>query len=462
VSCFTGEGLAAAAAMLRPGRTAVLLGSSGVGKSTLVNRLAGGRDAVVHKEAGVTRDRKVLACHWNGVDFDLIDTGGVDLEADDSLSRAVQDQARAAIADADAVALVVDTRAGLRAGDAEVADILRRSDRPVVVVANKVDGPAVEPQVADLYALGLGEPLAVSATHGHGTGDLLDRLAELAKGAGADGAAATEPEVAVAVIGRPNVGKSSLVNAFLGTERVIVSELAGTTRDAIDTEFEFDGRALRLIDTAGLRRRTKVAGTVDYYAQLRSERAAERADVAIVVCDATEGVTAEDLRVADLAMKTGCATLIALNKWDLIAGEDANDALADAKARIASRVRQRPRAITASAKTGRGVPKLLAEAVRLADRRAERIPTPELNRFVNDVVAAHAPPARRGRRLRLYYSAQIEAAPPRFAIQVNDRRLITRDWAYHLENRLRETYRLEGVPLVIDFVPKRKRAAAGR
>jgi GTPase len=439
-----------------------VVGFPNVGKSTLVNRLAGGRDAVVHKEAGVTRDRKVLACHWNGVDFDLIDTGGVDLDADDSLSRAVQDQARAAIADADAVALVVDTRAGLRAGDAEVADILRRASLPVVVVANKVDGPAVEPQVADLYSLGLGEPLAVSATHGHGTGDLLDRLAELAEGAGADGQPEAEPEVAVAVIGRPNVGKSSLVNTFVGTERVIVSELAGTTRDAIDTELQFDGRTLRMIDTAGLRRRTKVAGTVDYYAQLRSERAAERADVAIVVCDASEGVTAEDLRVAQLAMKTGCATLIALNKWDLIAGEDADEVLADAKGRIAARVRQRPRVITASAKSGRGVSKLLEEAIRVAGRRAERIPTPDLNRFVNDVVAAHAPPARRGRRLRLYYSAQVEEAPPRIAIQVNDRRLITRDWAYHLENRLREAYQLEGVPLVIDFVPKRKRAAAGR
>jgi GTP-binding protein len=437
-----------------------VVGFPNVGKSTLVNRLAGGRDAVVHKDSGVTRDRKVLACHWNGVDFDLIDTGGVDLEADDSLSRAVQDQARAAIADADAVALVLDARAGLRSGDAEVADILRRSSLPVVVVANKVDGPAVEPQVADLYALGLGEPLAVSATHGHGTGDLLDRLAELASAAGADGAEEAEPEVAVAVIGRPNVGKSSLVNAFVGTERVIVSELAGTTRDAIDTELSFDGRALRLIDTAGLRRRTKVAGTVDYYAQLRSERAAERADVAIVVCDAPEGVTAEDLRVADLAMTTGCATLVALNKWDLIPGEDADAVLADAKARIAARVRQRPRSITASAKSGRGVPKLLGEAIRLADRRAERIPTPALNRFVNDVVAAHPPPARRGRRLRLYYAAQVETAPPRIAIQVNDRRLITRDWAYHLENRLRGAYGLEGVPLVIDFVPKRQRAAS--
>ena len=444
-----------------------IVGFPNVGKSTLVNRLAGGREAVVHKQAGVTRDRKVIPCEWNGVGFDLIDTGGVDLAAEDSLSRAVQDQARAAIADADAVAFVIDTRAGLRAGDAEVADILRRSEVPVVVVANKVDGLAIEPQVADLYALGLGEPLAVSATHGRGTGDLLDRLADVLRDVrSADDPAAPGREaeeggglVSIAVIGRPNVGKSSLVNAFLGTERVIVSEQPGTTRDAIDTELELDGRAMRLIDTAGLRRRTKVAGTVDYYAQLRSERAAERAEVAIVVCDASEGVTSEDLRVAELAMRTGCATLIALNKWDLVAGDQADDVLADAKARIAQRVRQRPPAVTASAKTGRGVAKLLAEAVRLADRRAERITTPGLNRFVADVVAAHPPPSRRGRRLRLYYTAQVEAAPPRIAIQVNDRRLITRDWAYHLENRLRDHYRLDGVPLVIDFVPKRKRAS---
>ena len=440
-----------------------VVGFPNVGKSTLVNRLAGGREAVVHEQAGVTRDRKAVRCEWNGLDFELIDTGGVDLAAEDAISRSVQDQARAAIADADAVALVLDARAGIRPGDTEVAEILRRSDVPVVVVANKVDETAVEPLVAELYSLGLGEPLAVSAAQGRGTGDLLDRFAALAREAAVEIPEAAEDEVAIALIGRPNSGKSSLFNAFLGTERVIVSELAGTTRDAIDTELEFDGRPLRLVDTAGLRRRTKVAGTVDYYAQIRSEQAAERADVAIVVCDVGEGVTAEDLRVAELAMKTGCATLIALNKWDLLRGDedgpDPEEVLEDAKARVATRVRQRPPVITCSALSRRGVPKLLATAIDLADRRAERIATPELNRFVGDVVAAHPPPARRaGKRLRLYYSAQVGERPPRIAIQVNDRRLITRDWAYHLENRLRQHYRLEGVPLVIDFVPKRKRA----
>ena len=432
-----------------------IVGFPNVGKSTLANRLSGGRDAVVHKEAGVTRDRKVLESEWNGLRFELIDTGGVDLAAGDSLSRAVQAQAREAIADADAVALVVDTRAGLRQGDAEVAELLRRADVPVIVVANKADSAAEEPLAADFYALGLGDPLTVSATHGRGTGDLLDRLADLAREAERDLPEETE-RVAVAVIGRPNVGKSSLVNAFLGTERVIVAELPGTTRDAIDTPLEFDGRALNLIDTAGIRRRTKVPGSVDYYSQLRSERAAERADVAILVCDAAEGITSEDLRIASLAMKTGCATLIALNKWDLSAKAEDGFDLEDAKARIARHVRQRPPVIACSALTGRGVPKLLERAVALADRRAERVRTPELNRVVGDVVAQRPPPQKRGRRLRLYYAAQVGRRPPRISIQVNDRRLITRDWAYYLENRLRERFGLEGVPLVIDFVPRKR------
>jgi GTP-binding protein len=434
-----------------------VVGFPNVGKSTLVNRLAGGREAVVHREPGVTRDRKAVEAEWNGVRFRLVDTGGVDLAAEQKLAQAVAEQARIAIAEADAVVLVLDARAGLRQGDAEVADILRRSGRPLLVVANKVDRPEDEPLAAELGGLGLGDPFPVSAVHGLGTGDLLDSLAELARGAGVPRDPDHGGATAVAVIGRPNVGKSSLVNAFLGSERVIVSEQAGTTRDAIDAEFEVSGRRVVLVDTAGLRRRTKVAGTIAYYAQLRSERAAERADVSIVVCDASEGVTAEDLRVAELAMKTGCATLVALNKWDI-----GRTDLDDAKGRLGRRLRLRPPVVTCSALTGRGVAKLLPRALGLADRRAERIATPELNRFVAAVVAQTPPPARRGRRLRLYYAAQVGRRPPRFAIQVNDRRLVSRDWAFHLENRLRETYGLEGVPLVIDFVPHRSRGGRHR
>src|SRR4051794_20428470 len=364
-----------------------VVGFPNVGKSTLVNRLAGGREAVTHAESGVTRDRKRLRCEWNGTAFDLLDTGGIDIEDESELARDVQRQAREGISQADAVLLVVDARAGLRAGDAELAATLRGAEVPVLVAANKSDTPADAHLVAEFHRLGLGDPEPVSATHGLGTGDLLDRVVE-ALGERAE-RPAEEEGTRIAVIGRPNVGKSSLVNAFLGSERVIVSDLAGTTRDSIDTELDFGDRRLVLVDTAGLRRRTKVAGTVAYYAQLRSERAAERADVALVVCDASEGVTSEDLRIAELAMRTGCATLAALNKWDV--GETDLD---DASARLAKRLRQRPPAMTCSALTGRNVTKLLDGSIELADRRASRIPTPQLNRFVADVMASRPPPAR--------------------------------------------------------------------
>jgi GTP-binding protein len=426
--------------------TVAVVGFPNVGKSTLVNRLAGGREAVTHAEPGVTRDRKRVPCDWNGLAFELLDTGGIDLADESELAEDVQRQARIGIAEAAVILLVVDGRAGLRAGDAELAKTLRGSDVPVLVVVNKADRPGDEHLAAEFHQLGLGDPIAVSATHGLGSGDLLDRVVE--KLGDLPEAAVGEEPVRIAVVGRPNAGKSSLVNAFLGSERVIVSERAGTTRDAIDTELEVDGRAVLLVDTAGLRRRSKVAGTVDYYAQLRSELAVERADVAIVVCDAADGVTAEDLRISEMAMRAGCATLLVLNKWDIGATD-----VDDARARVERKLRLRPEVVTCSALYGRNVARVLPKALVLADRAAERIPTPELNRFVGDVVATTPPPSRRGRRLRLYYSAQIGERPPRFAIQVNDRRLIYRDWAYHLENRMRETYGLEGVPLIIDFVP---------
>ncbi|MEZ5156011.1 MAG: ribosome biogenesis GTPase Der [Solirubrobacterales bacterium] len=426
-----------------------VVGYPNAGKSTLINRLAGGREAVTHAEAGVTRDRKEIETEWNGVPLTLIDTGGVDLAAEDSLSRSVQHQAREAIADADVILHVVDARAGLGPGDAEVAGLLRAASQPVIVVANKVDNPADVHLGAELNGLGLGEPVAVSATHGLGTGDLLDRVTALAGHAAAEAAAEDLPRIAI--LGRPNVGKSSLLNSLLGTERTIVSPVAGTTRDSIDTRIAVDGREALLIDTAGIRRRSKVAGTIDYYAQLRAERAAERADVAILVCDSSEGVTAEDLRIGELAMKAGCATLVVLNKWDIVEID-----LDDAKARIEQRLRLRPPVITISALRGRNLQKVLPKALELADRRAARARTPELNRILAEAVERNPPPSKRGKRLRLYYAAQVGDAPPRIAIQVNDRMLINRDWSYYLENRFREALGLDGVPLVIDFVPRRR------
>ena len=443
-----------------------VVGYPNVGKSSLINRLTGTREAVVHERPGVTRDRKELDCEWNGRQFKLIDTGGIDFRDEDPLAGSIRDQARAGLADAQVAVLVVDARAGVRPGDEEMADLLRRSPLPSIVAANKCDGIAEVPLASEFHRLGLGEPLAVSATQGLGSGDLLDRIVELLP-AGED-----QPDsdaVRLAVIGRPNVGKSSLVNSFLGEERVIVSELAGTTRDAIDMPLLVAGRRLILVDTAGMRRQSKVADSVEYYTALRSRRAAERADVALVVCDATDGVTAQDLRIAELAMKAGCATAIVLNKWDLLADAhaleqdvDHDRAVADERVRVAEKLRLRPRLFTASAKTGRHVSRLLTEAIALGDRMAGRIPTPELNRFLAEAVQARQPPVgtRRGsaqHRLKLIYMTQIGQRPPRFAIQVNSRERVTRNYAYFLENRLRARYGMDGVPLIIDFVERGQR-----
>jgi GTP-binding protein len=444
-----------------------VVGFPNAGKSTLVNRLAGGSEAVTDSTPGVTRDRRALRCEWNGLAFDLIDTGGVDLADADELARSVQEQAQIAISEADVILLVVDAKAGLGPGDTELATLLRRSDKPVIVAANKVDRPGDEAIAAELHGLGLGEPLVVSGSHGLGTGDLLDRITIALREVLGEhpGGEPPEPPPRIAILGRPNVGKSSLLNNLLGSERVIVSERAGTTRDPVDTDLEIDGRHVVLVDTAGLRRRSKVAGSVDYYAQLRSERAAERADAAIVVCDATEGITSEDLRVGELAMRSGCATVLLLNKWDLVSGEEGGDRpyvdLKDQRARAHNKLRLRPPLLTASAKTGRGVKQSVREALNLADRSAERIPTSELNRFISRFVGERPPPQKRGRRLKLLYAAQIERRPPRFAIQVNDRQLIDRGWTFQLENRLRDHYSLQGVPLVIDLVPRKNRNRSG-
>ena len=442
-----------------------VVGYPNVGKSSLVNRLTQSREAVVHERAGITRDRKELATDWNGRRFTLIDTGGVDLDHEDPLSVSIQDQAREALADAQVALLVVDARAGVRPGDEEIANILRRGGLPVVVAANKIDQPSDLGLVHDFHGLGLGEPLAVSAAQGLGTGDLLDRLVELLPEGDDD--EDDDGVVRLAVIGRPNVGKSSLVNAFLGRERVIVSEIAGTTRDAIDTPIEVDGRPMLLIDTAGIRRGAKVQESVEYYTTLRSQRAAERAHVALVVCDATDGVTAQDLRIAELAMKAGCATALVLNKWDLTGGDVDQIAgpggsvgaaeLDSERARVNRKLRLRPKVLTASATTGRNVRRLLQEALSLSDRATHRIPTPQLNRFLGDVTQARQPPAKQGHRLKMLYMAQIGVQPPRFSIQVNSRARLTRDYAYFVENRLRERYGLDGIPLIIDFAERKRR-----
>ncbi len=450
-----------------------VVGYPNVGKSSLVNRLTETREAVVHEHPGVTRDRKELITDWNGRELTLVDTGGVDLEDRDELAQSIQSQARAALSDADVCVLVVDARAGIRPGDQDMAELLRRVSMPVIVAANKIDTVADLHLAAEFHALGLGEPIAVSAAQGLGTGDLLDRIVEL----GPEHEPVERPEdpIRLAVIGRPNVGKSSLVNRFVRTagtgedgagDRVIVSDIAGTTRDAIDLPITFEGRPIVLVDTAGLRKMAKVGESIEYYTSLRSRRAAERADVALVVCDATDGVTAQDLRVAELAMKSGCATAIVLNKWDLVSERSVAGAtigpedLDGERARVQAKLRLRPRVLTASATSGRHVERLLVEAVGLADRSRTRIPTPQLNRFLADVVARRQPPAGRraaNQRLKLLFMTQTAERPPRFSVQVNSHALLTRDYAYFIENRLRERYRMEGIPMIIDFVERNER-----
>ncbi|HKG03100.1 MAG TPA: ribosome biogenesis GTPase Der [Conexibacter sp.] len=438
-----------------------VVGYPNVGKSSLVNRLTQSREAIVHERPGLTRDRKELRTEWNGRRLTLIDTGGVDLEDRAEMQRSIQEQARAALADAQVALFVVDARGGLRPGDLEMADLLRRGRVPVIVAANKVDQVADVPLAAEFHALGFGEPIAVSAAQGLGTGDLLDRLVAAVP-------ESEEPEedediVRLALIGRPNVGKSSMVNRILGDERVIVSEVAGTTRDAIDLPFTYEGRRLILVDTAGLRRQAKVGDSIEYYTSLRSRRAAERADVALVVCDAVDGITSQDLRIAELAMQSGCATALVLNKWDLTGGEDQPEVDLDhERACVANKLRLRPRVLTASAMTGRHVQRLLVEAMALADRTSGRIPTPQLNRFLSEIQEIRQPPAKQNHRLKLIYMTQTGERPPRFSIQVNSRQRVTRDYAYFIENRMRERYRLEGIPLIIDFVERKERRGEGR
>jgi GTP-binding protein len=427
--------------------TVAIVGFPNVGKSTLVNRLTGSRAAVVHEVSGVTRDRKELICEWAGKRFLLIDTGGVDIADPSPMTQSIAAQAREAVAQADLVLFVVDARAGVTPGDEEVADILRRARKPVLLIANKIDDPAQETLALDLHRLGLGDPIPVSALHGHGTGDLLDQIVGQLPGTGRE--ETPESAIRVAILGRPNVGKSSLLNAILGRERVIVSETPGTTRDAIDTVFERGERTFVFVDTAGLRRKRRHRQGIEYYSELRAVDAAERADIALVLIDTSEGLVEQDLSVADIARKAQCSTIVVLSKWDLT-----TLGIEDIRPELERRMRQRPPHVAVSAKTGRGVERLLDLIERQFDKHTARVPTSELNRFLAELRERREPPSRNGKRLNLLYGAQVATRPPRFRFSVNDKGLVTRDYGYWVENQLRERFELEGVPVTIDFIPR--------
>jgi GTP-binding protein len=428
--------------------TVAVVGFPNAGKSTLVNRLSGSRTAVVDETPGVTRDRNEVPCDWNGREFVLVDTGGVDAADPSHMQTQVADQAREAVEQADLVLLTIDARAGLVAGDEELAHILRRSRRPVIVVANKVDDAAHEAGALELHALGLGDPIAVSALHGRGTGDLLDavvdRLPEAEEGDETE--EDEDDEIRVAILGRPNVGKSSLVNAILGRPRVIVAPTPGTTRDAIDTLFERGGRRFRLIDTAGLRRKRRHRQGIEYWSEVRALNAAERADIALVLVDSSEGLVEGDLTVADEARKAGCATLVVLSKWDITTVD-----VDDIGERLTRKLRQRPAMVTTSALTGRNVDRLLDAIEELFGRHTSRVGTGALNRAMAEIGAARETPRQGRRKLNVLYATQYRTRPPRFRIVVNDRSLVTRDYAYFVENQLRRRLGLEGTPVIIDF-----------
>jgi GTP-binding protein len=430
--------------------TVAIVGFPNVGKSTLVNRLTGTRAAVVHETPGVTRDRKELVCEWRDKEFLLIDTGGVDIAGDDAITRSIADQAREAVTDADLVLFVVDAQIGITPGDEEVAQILRESRKPVLVIGNKIDDPRQEALTLELHRLGLGDPIPISGLHGHGTGDLLDEIVDYLEIHGGTGRPQLPDDaIRVAIVGRPNVGKSSLVNKLLGRERLIVSEIPGTTRDAIDTVLERGDRTFVLVDTAGLRRKRRHRQGIEYYSELRALEAAERADIALVLIDASQGVVDQDLSVADVARKADCATLIVLSKWDI-----SEVRIEDVRGHLRRRLRQRPSFIAVSAQTGRGLDRLLDTVAELFDRYVVKIPTPELNRAVEELRNKRQPPSRNGRRLNLLYATQIHQRPPRFRIFVNDPSLVTRDYGYWVENELRDRFELEGVPVSIDFVKR--------
>lgn len=439
-----------------------LVGRPNVGKSTMFNRLVGRRGAegaVVDEAPGTTRDRLYGTVDWRGLRFALVDTGGMDLAengletAPKEIRRSILGQAEAAILEADLIVFVTSARDGPIPADVEIADRLRRSAKPVILAANKADNPKDRQAALAFFELGLADPIVVSAIHGTGTGDLLDRILDGLGEAGltpSEEPAQEETAIAIAIVGRPNVGKSSLLNAVIGEDRAIVTDTPGTTRDALDTTLVHDGRQIVLIDTAGIRRRGRIARGVETYSVLRAMKAVERADVAIVVIDAQDGVTAQDAHVAGYAHEATKGCLLAINKWDAI------DRTPDAGARYLAAVRRElpfldyAPVLFISAKTGLNVNRLLERAIAIWDERSKRISTPEVNEFVREAVGAH-PLTERGRALKVLYATQAATHPPTFVFFVNDAELVHFSYRRYLENQLRRRFGFEGTALRLVF-----------
>jgi GTP-binding protein len=444
---------------LRPATVAVV-GRPNVGKSALFNRLIGQRLAIVEDTPGVTRDRLYAVCDWRGRVFSLVDTAGIDPDADTAhghlFAEATRRQAEAAAAEADVVVLVVDAQNGLHPLDEEVAAILRRKRRPIVLVANKAESPSASSSVhAEFSGLGFGEPVAVSAIHGEGTGDLLDRIVALLPEQSADVAA--EGELALAIVGRPNVGKSSLLNALLGEERAIVSEVPGTTRDAIDTILVRHDRQIRLIDTAGVRKKPEAHGAIEYYAALRSLKAISRCDIALLVFDAMSGVTAQDRRLAGIAIEERKGLILVGNKWDLVReqGEFSQGELGNVIHELIPFARFAPVTFL-SAKSGRRLGSLMPIVNQVAENLDRRVPTAQVNAVIRDAVLAHPAPAVGGKLFKIFYVSQPAVHPPLFVFACNDPELLVPHYRRFLDNVIRGAFNFEGVPLHLEFRPRRR------
>ena len=434
--------------------TVAIIGRPNVGKSTLFNRLIGRRQAIVDDRPGVTRDRHFAAADWNGRRFWLVDTGGLVPRSTDPLNRAVKEQVDQAVADCDVLLFVVDVEEGVNPADAEIARELRRAGRPVLLVANKADRLPDDTRHLVFYELGLGDPFPVSAAVGKSSGDLLDRIVEMLPAGEVE---ADEEAIHVAIVGRPNVGKSSLLNRLLGRERMVVASEPGTTRDAVDTPFAHGGRSLVFIDTAGLRKRSRVEDDVEFYSTLRTARAIERADVCILVVDATEGMHVQDLRIATDAWERGAGVIIAVNKWDLVEGKDTNTAVRGERAlkEGAPFLDFIPFAYV-SAKTGQRAHRLLDLILLVADERTKRVPTAEVNRVLEHLVERQQPPQPVGESVRLFFATQIGTAPPRFAVVSNRPDAIPESYARYLTRGFREAWAFTGAPLNIKFRRKRQ------
>jgi len=423
-----------------------IVGRPNVGKSTLFNRITGGRTAIVESVPGVTRDRIYGDAEWLDKWFSIIDTGGIDFQ-DDVITRQVRQQALVAVDEADVIIFVVDGREGLTGVDEEIASILRRSSKPVVLCVNKVESTeqAWEASV-DFYALGLGEPILVSAAHGRNIGDLLDAVVEHFP---ADADVTEDDSLKVAIVGRPNVGKSSLVNKILGEERVIVTDIPGTTRDAIDTKFVFCDQNLTLIDTAGLRRKSKVDESVEYYSVIRTLRAVERSDIAVIMIDAVEGLTDQDKRIAGIAHEQGRGIILAVNKWDLVLKE--TNTMRDFEKGLREQLLFLDFApvVFISARTGERIDKLLELCLMVHESRNMRLSTGVVNQIIQDAVAMNQPPSDKGVPLKIYYGAQVQVKPPTFVLHVNRKDLLHFSYQRYLENRIRQEYAFVGTPIMI-------------